>query len=520
MEKQESVGAAGGLNGESPGGGIRGVPGGIGGVESGARLLSGVTMFHGSGPPTHNGGTIIRSPDSSQPSGGTAVLGTGLNQHPGEVAGHSFGSRTKPDGFNSPFPGTSVSGTFNPGSGASGLYNSANITISESTCVRQDRPCEDRPRSILKNSSSITVHKSPGAERRKSQHWDEMNILATYHPADKNYGFMKVDEPSTPFHRLQDSDEDLLAGTSHAMTPEKLAERFAAMDNVCPKVLYSDNRSSGSSDSFSKTQSNDFEKRRKAHYNEGKFLKPQKNPPLDNSKNSSVGGVSMSSGSRSALLDSEPRPVERGGAGRMTGGVKGQIGLVARNHILEAKGALMTQIDLGDSSASPAFRNLSPTSSTTVVLEKEIDLQRKEYYSKGRYLRCWPHPELEEDTEDEQQSSPTNLNWVIESPMSTEVRLLDHTGSSSQDFQATESSRKVIVTSSKLGTARCSKDSGSQAMSDWCQWLVSKGLNWQSKEGSEREPGSHPNFPNQNQHRQETLRLQWTQEEETRQWKL
>ncbi|XP_069459419.1 uncharacterized protein [Ovis canadensis] len=423
MEKQESVGAAGGLNGESPGGGIRGVPGGIGGVESGAGLLSGVTMFHGSGPSTHNGGTIIRSPDSSQPSGGTAVLGTGLNQHPGEVAGHSFGSRTKPDGFNPPFPGTSVSGTFNPGSGASGLYNSANITISESTCMRQDRPCEDRPRSILKNSSSITVHKSPRAERRKSQHWDEMNILATYHPADKNYGFMKVDEPSTPFLRLQDSDEDLLAGTSHAMTPEKLAERFAAMDNVCPKVLYSDNRSSGSSDSFSKTP-------------------------------------------------------------------------------------------------SPAFRNLSPTSSATVVLEKEIDLQRKEYYSKGRYLRCWPHPELEEDTEDEQQSSPTNLNWVIESPMSTEVRLLDHTGSSSQDFQATESSRKVIVTSSKLGTARCSKDSGSQAMSDWCQWLVSKGLNWQSKEGSEREPGSHPNFPNQNQHRQETLRLQWTQEEETRQWKL
>ncbi|XP_057392090.1 protein phosphatase inhibitor 2-like isoform X2 [Balaenoptera acutorostrata] len=205
-------------------------------------------MFHGSGPPVHSGGTVIGSPGSSQPSGGTAVLSSGLNRHPG--------SGTHPGGLNPPFPGTNVSGTSNLGSGGPGVYNSGYIPHSGSTCMHPDKPCEDRPRSILKNSSSTVVHKSLRAERRKkSQRWDEMNILATYHPADKDYGFMKVDEPRTPYHRLQDSDEDLLAGTSHTMTPEDLAERFATMDNFCPKVfLYSDNRSSGSSDNFSKTR--------------------------------------------------------------------------------------------------------------------------------------------------------------------------------------------------------------------------------------------------------------------------
>ncbi|XP_016077938.1 PREDICTED: uncharacterized protein LOC107544546 [Miniopterus natalensis] len=410
MEKLEPPGAAGNLTLEPPEGATSGVPVGIIGVEA------------GSGRSIHSGGIIIRSPDSSWPSEVVAVHGSRPNHHPGEVVGHSLAAGTGPGGFNPLFPGTSVSGTSGFRSTGPGVHNSGCSPRSGSTCLHPHKPYEDRPRSILKHYSSTLMHKSPSVERKKSQHWDEMNIMATYHPAGKDYGFMKVDEPSTPYHRLQDSDEHLLPGPSHTVTPEALTERLATMDSLYPKVLqYGDNRSSGSSDSFSKTYSSDFEKRRKAHYNEGKFLKTQKNLPLDNNKNSNGYSESLGSGGQGVMLGPGSKPVERGWAGGLARGVKDEIGLVTRNQIPEAK----------DSSA---FRNQSPASTIT-MLEKEADLQRKEYYSKRRYLRCCPHPELEEDTEDEQEDSCTSLNWVRENSIRTEVRLLDHKRSPLQDHR-------------------------------------------------------------------------------------
>lgn len=176
------------------------------------------------------------------------------------------------------------------------------------------------------------------------------------HPAKTEVG----SQPAAPIvFSLQDSQLD------------SLPFRFAAMDNFYPKVLqHPDNGSSGSSDNFSKTRemrggdcmergggvnlerehgrkaellnwptdSSDFERHRKTHYNEGKFLVAQKNQPSGNKKKSNGGSGSLGTGGRGAMLGPEARPVGRGWAGGLAGGVKDKIGLVTRSHVQGAEG--------------------------------------------------------------------------------------------------------------------------------------------------------------------------------------
>uniref|UniRef100_A0A5G2QC63 Uncharacterized protein n=1 Tax=Sus scrofa TaxID=9823 RepID=A0A5G2QC63_PIG len=57
------------------------------------------------------------------------------------------------------------------------------------------------------SSVAASVQQAGGAvaevQRKKSQKWDEKNILATYRPEYRDYDFMKTNEPSTPQLRVK-----------------------------------------------------------------------------------------------------------------------------------------------------------------------------------------------------------------------------------------------------------------------------------------------------------------------------
>ncbi|KAM8770202.1 protein phosphatase inhibitor 2 isoform 1-T1 [Rhynchonycteris naso] len=143
---------------------------------------------------------------------------------------------------------------------------------------------------ILKNKSSTTSSVVASAElkpgrsvdeelSKKSQKWDEMNILATYHPADKDYGLMKIDEPSTPYHSMVADDEGALSDseTTEALTPDMLAKKLAAAEGSEPKYRVHEQESSGDEESDLSPEEQEkkrqFEMKRKLHYNEGLNIK-------------------------------------------------------------------------------------------------------------------------------------------------------------------------------------------------------------------------------------------------------
>ncbi|TRZ26025.1 hypothetical protein HGM15179_001148 [Zosterops borbonicus] len=116
---------------------------------------------------------------------------------------------------------------------------------------------------------------------KKSQKWDEMNIIATYHPPGKDYGLMKIDEPSTPYHSMVgEDDEDAVSDSEYEpLRADVLSKKLAAAaEGRGPKIVARQEESSEEDEDEELTpeereKKKQFEMKRKMHYNEGRNIK-------------------------------------------------------------------------------------------------------------------------------------------------------------------------------------------------------------------------------------------------------
>ncbi|XP_078525850.1 putative protein phosphatase inhibitor 2-like protein 1 isoform X2 [Lissotriton helveticus] len=191
-----------------------------------------------------------------------------------------------------------------------GVSSGSSSGTSPQTTPKGSRRLSPRtPRGILKLNSNQAVHLPLNMpETRKSQRWDEKNILATYHPPGKEYGLIKVDEPKTPFNRILDdgTEEDRPTGGTFlnpvALTPELLAERLAALDGITPKALQAvEGRSrSRQQDSASKRDESDEEGPAGVHLRLAQQLLEQERKAKDNPEDQEILAPVLSKRSSSA----------------------------------------------------------------------------------------------------------------------------------------------------------------------------------------------------------------------------
>ncbi|XP_055899279.1 protein phosphatase inhibitor 2-like isoform X2 [Biomphalaria glabrata] len=138
-----------------------------------------------------------------------------------------------------------------------------------------------KSKSKKSNSSSCSCFESD--DNKKEIEWDEMNILATYHPPDKDYGFMKVDEPPTPYNRAAVSDtEDETGGERKGsvtslgeLDPALLAKRLEDKGETSKEKHFYGVTDDDDDDAEHENETEEERKKRKAfllkrkmHYNE------------------------------------------------------------------------------------------------------------------------------------------------------------------------------------------------------------------------------------------------------------
>lgn len=145
-------------------------------------------------------------------------------------------------------------------------------------------PSPAKKKGILKLSRQPS---EPSSKAEDGIKWDEMNILATYHPPGKDYGHMKIDEPDTPYNKYHDperDDDDPHSDTegvaelspddvSKRLEKDTLQKRWWEQDEVDEESSEEENEDL-TEEEIAKRKA--FESKRKQHYNEAMFMKRAK----------------------------------------------------------------------------------------------------------------------------------------------------------------------------------------------------------------------------------------------------
>ncbi|CAF2400108.1 unnamed protein product [Rotaria sp. Silwood2] len=143
--------------------------------------------------------------------------------------------------------------------------------------LKSKKSIDDAKQDIQPETIAPSLNNCPttGMTRSESRshkipHFDEMNIIATYHPPDKDYGHMKIEEPKTPYAPNDMIDEEILPEvTNTGIDPLTLAQRLN--QSTIPSPDPSQSRRSRVAQ-----HRKQFVTHRKQHYNEFEIVRLRK----------------------------------------------------------------------------------------------------------------------------------------------------------------------------------------------------------------------------------------------------